>query len=282
MNEPLTLSALYIYPIKSAGGLSLSASELGPRGLTHDRRWMVVSASGRLVTQREFPKLRLIRVALERSGLRVEAPELPTLHLPFQPQGARRQADMWGDLMVGVSVSPEARGWFSDYLGGDFDLLYMPDDVQRWQPDGRPYRSLLGFADGNPFNLITEASLAHLNTHLAHSVTAQEFRPNLVVAGDLSAYAEDGWRRIRVGTVGFEVVESCARCSIVNVSADGRMLAEPLRTLARTRMRGGVIPFGQNLVQDAPLDRRSGTLRVGDVLEVLETGETPNLVYENS
>lgn len=278
LTDRLTLSALYIYPIKSAGGISLLASDLGPTGLTHDRRWMVVDAAGRPVTQREQPRLKLVQVALDAAGLQVNAPQMPALAVPFAPQGESYGVDMWGLPLRGVWVEAAA-SWFSTFLGGDFGLVWMPADVQRFQPDGRSYRSQISFADGNPFHLITEASLADLNAQVNRQVGAAEMRPNLVISGG-QAYREEFWRRIRVGEVAFEVVESCARCAVINVTPSGEHSAEPLRTLARTRLRDQAVPFGQHLVQDAPPAQRSGHLRVGDVLEVLEVGPTPNPIYE--
>ena len=275
----LFLSALYIYPIKSAGGISVQSSDVGPRGLTHDRRWMVVDASGRPITQREFPKMRLIRLAQAGNAWQVDAPQMPSLSVPHRPQGKRRQINMWGTPLSAVSVSAEAAEWFGQYLGSDADLVYLPSDVQRFQPAERPYNSLLSFVDGNPFHLITEVSLADLNARINRQVSAHEFRPNLVISGG-EGYQEDFWRRIRVGGLGFEVVESCARCSIVNVNEEGKLVAEPLRTLARTRQIDKAVPFGQHLVQDAPQEQRGGWLQVGNAVEVLEVGQTANPIYE--
>ncbi|WP_161880928.1 MOSC domain-containing protein [Deinococcus alpinitundrae] len=276
--DRLTLSALYIYPIKSAGGVSLPASDLGPTGLTHDRRWMVVDAAGRPVTQREQPRLKVVEVTLGMDSLQVNAPQMPALQVPFAPQGEARAVDMWGQPLRGVCVEAAAN-WFSTFLDGDFGLVWMPADVERFQPDGRPYRSQISFVDGNPFHLITEASLADIDAQVSREVGAAEMRPNLVISGG-RAYQEDFWRRIRVGEVAFEVVESCARCAVINVTASGERSAEPLRTLARTRLRNQAVPFGQHLVQDAPPAQRFGHLRVGDVLEVLEVGSTPTPMYE--
>ena len=278
MTQSLTLSALYVYPIKSAGGIALAHSDIGPRGLTHDRRWMVVGAAGRPVTQREAPKLRLLDVSFEDGGLRVAAPHQEALHIPWQPQGAPRTVDMWGTPLACVSVSAQAASWLSTFLGGDYDLVYLPGATERWQPESRPFGSQLSFVDGSPFHLISEVSIADLNGQLELPVGHTEFRPNLVISGG-AAYQEDVWRRIRVGEVAFEVVESCARCSILNVNASGQMTAQPLRTLSRLRRRGEAVLFGQQLVQDAPHAQRSGQLAVGDVLEVLEVGQTANPVY---
>ncbi|THF70843.1 MOSC domain-containing protein [Deinococcus sp. Arct2-2] len=274
----LTLSALYIYPIKSAGRISLDSSQIGPRGLQHDRRWMVIDEAARPLTQRECPAMRLIEVVLTEDGLSVSAPNMPPLAVPWQPLGLRRQADMWGQPLACVSVSGEASAWFTAYLGQPCDLIYMPDGEERWQPADRPYRSQLGFADGNPFHLISEASVADLNLNLSRPVDPQNFRPNLVIGGG-SAYQEDFWRLIHVGNLTFEVVESCARCSVLNVTAQGTRSAEPLRSMARLRRDGQAILFGQHLVQHAPYSERTGHLHVGDALEVLQAGETRNPVY---
>ncbi len=277
-SNPVTLSALYIYPIKSAGSVPLQQAEIGPRGLTHDRRWMVVDAAGRPVTQREFSSMRRIEVTLNGDGLHVTAPGMPALAVPWQPLGDRRAVDMWGDPLSSVTVSVEATAWISAFLDGTFDLVYLPDDAQRWQPEYKPFGSLLSFVDGNPFHLISEESLAAFNASLTRPVSHAEFRPNLVISGG-TAYGEDFWRRIRVGNVAFEVVESCARCVILNVLPDGTRGAETLRTLARVRRHGQAAVFGQHLVQDAPHDQRMGQLQVGDAVEIVEVADTVNPVY---
>ncbi|MFN4863062.1 MAG: MOSC N-terminal beta barrel domain-containing protein, partial [Bacteroidota bacterium] len=51
------ITAIYIYPIKSMGGMSLGDAEVGMRGLQHDRRYMLVSAEGKFLTQRQTPEL---------------------------------------------------------------------------------------------------------------------------------------------------------------------------------------------------------------------------------
>ncbi|WP_291430483.1 MOSC N-terminal beta barrel domain-containing protein [Deinococcus sp.] len=285
-----TVSALYIYPIKSAGtGVPLQQSGIGPRGLTHDRRWMVIDTAGKPVTQREFSTMRLIEVSLTEVGLVVTGPNMPVLEVPWQPLGNPRAVDMWGDFLTGVVISAQATDWISSYLGGDFDLVFLPEDSERWQPAHKPFGSLLSFVDGNPFHLISEASLADFNRHLNRPLSYAEFRPNLVISGS-EAYAEDFWQRIRIGpaesdgmavpgAVAFEVVESCAGCAILNVMPDGTRGSEALRTLARVRRHGKAAIFGQHLVQDAPYAQRDGHIRVGDTVDVVDFASAVNPVY---
>lgn len=281
MTEPadLTLSALYIYPIKSAGGYAVAQAEIEPRGPRWDRRFALIGPGGRPVTQRDVPGMRLIGVRPQEGGWEVSAPGHPSLHLPQEvPAGEERHVQVWGDATAGCAVGPEFDRWFSTVLGRPVQLVQMPEDTERWQ-QGKPHRSRLSYVDGNPFHLITEASVAHLSAESGRALTAAEFRPNLVLSGNLPAYAEDFWRRIRVGEVEFDVVESCGRCAVINVTAQGEAGAEPLRTLARTRRRPHGLPFGQHLVQAASPDKRRGTLRVGDQAEVLRRADEPNPVY---
>lgn len=281
MNE-LILSGLYIYPIKSAGGVAVSGSAVEPRGLRHDRRWMVVHAQeqergiSRQITAREQPRMLQIQVTLETDGLQVTAPGMPPLKIPYKPQDKPCQVSVWTDEMTAVSVSAEAQGWFSAYLHCPAKLVYLPDTSERWQA-GKPYRAPLSFVDGNPFHLISEESVADLNAHLSSPVGPGRFRPNLLVRGT-APYAEDYWRRITLGGVPFRVVESCDRCVMVNLSAESTVpSAQPLRTLTRLRQVGKKVPFGQHLILDGW--QPDWHLRVGDRLEVLETADTPSPMY---
>ena len=95
------------------------------------------------------------------------------------------------------------------------------------------------------------------------------FRPNLVVAG-CGPFEEDTWTRIRVGGVVFRAGGPCIRCVITSTDQmTGTRGAEPLRTLATFRRDPSdptSVRFGQNLVHES----KSGSLRVGDLVAVLE------------
>ena len=281
-HEPLTLSALWTYPIKSAGGVRLQHSQVVPRGLKHDRRWMVMGSGQEVLTQRQWPQMRQIRVCLlpdtdAQDALWVEAPGMPQLRVPRSPQGPLIQARIWSDATAAHVVSPTVSAWFSTFLKTDCQLLYMPDEAERAQT-GKPHRSLLSFVDGNPFHLVTQTSVDDLNTRLERQMCPGDFRPNLVLSGG-QPYAEDHWRLIRIGDVRLKVVESCARCGVLNVTDDARMSAEPLRTLAGYRRQGQAIQFGQNVMQGADLYRAGSFLQVGMPVVVEKTSDIANPSY---
>ena len=261
-----TLSHIYVYPIKSAGRVAMREAVLEPRGLRYDRRWMLVDEHGKFISQRRCPRMALISVGMLPGRLLVNAPGMPALILPLQPEPRQRVGvRVFADETQGTLVGGEADRWFTSFLGVPSRLVYMPDDAvravdPRYATDG----DLVGFADGFPFLLVSEASLDDLNGRLQNPVGTDRFRPNLVVAG-CGPFAEDGWRQIRVGSVPFRVAKPCARCSITMVDqTTGIRDKEPLRTLARYRKSGGGVLFGQNLIHDS-----RGTLRVGDEILAL-------------
>jgi uncharacterized protein YcbX len=262
----LYLSQLYVYPIKSCGGIPLEASEVDERGLRHDRRWMVVDENGWFISQRELPRMALIRVPIEPDRLVVDAPGMPPLELPlsYTSGGKTVPARIWDDVVEASPVGDDADRWFSEFLGARCGLVYLPDaSVRPVDPDYSSPGDQVSLADGFPFLLISEASLTDLNARLEQPVPMNRFRPNVVVGG-CGPFAEDGWSLVRIGAITFRVVKPCARCTITTVdqgtAATGK---EPLRTLARFRRTGTKVLFGQNLIHD-----QTGTLRTGEPVEV--------------
>lgn len=258
MTISLTLSGLYIYPVKSARGIAVSSAHVGERGLDLDRCWMVVDSRGRQLTGREFPQLTLVEPTFEGEVLRLSAPGLPDLQVPLQPEGTPREVSVFGHPLSAVSAGPGAGTWFSAYLGRSVDFVRFHEASKR-RMNPVYGQAHITFTDGNPLHLVTEASVADLNARLQEPVSAERFRPNLVVVGGV-AYQEDTWRELTVSGVRLAIVEACARCSMLNISG-GHMVAEPLRTLAGYRRTGRQVLFGQNLVP-----REEGWLSVGDEL----------------
>ncbi|WP_127360796.1 MOSC domain-containing protein [Actinacidiphila soli] len=273
------LSALHIYPVKSFRGRAPKEVGVEPWGLAGDRRWMVVDAMGRFVTQRERPELALVDAEpTQDGGLRLGGPgrEVLTVPVPVTAplSGATVPVTVWGDKVEAVPAGDAAAAWLSAYLGTEAALVYLDDPARRRPVD--PEFALPGdsvnFADGFPLLLTTTGSLDALNSLIARGDRSAEgplpmdrFRPNAVIDGT-APWAEDGWRRIRIGEVAFRVVKPCGRCVITTTDQrTGERGREPLRTLARHRRVGGQLVFGQNLIPEHP-----GTLRVGDALFVMD------------
>ena len=266
-----TLSDLVVYPLKSAGGIRVAEAEVDRWGLMHDRRFLVVDPDGVFLTQRQLPRLALITPELRGETLLLNAPGMGGLELPLYGSDLpTRKVQVWDDVTQAVPLGQKAADWVSTFLGTPCRLVrFSPAAPRTVDPAYAGPDDQVGFADGFPFLLIGEGSLADLNARLDEPLPMDRFRPNLVVRGT-PPFAEDGWQEITAGDVSFRVVKPCARCSVTTVEqTTGRFGKEPLRTLETFRRAGGKVMFGQNLIHEGP-----GTLRVGDPVTVRRSAET--------
>ena len=269
----LRLTELWIYPVKSLAGISLPVADLTDRGLRYDRRWMLVDAAGGFLTQREYPEMALLRVALTAAGLEISHRTKPfePLIVSFLPPGGQPFATAVFGWPVAVQyVDQRADAWFSRALNTPVRLVYQPDGSRRGVDPAYAQRAeITSLADGYPFLLAGQASLDQLNAYLSQPVPMNRFRPNLVFAGG-PAFDEDDWDAFRVGRVAFWAVKPCARCPIPGIDqATGQRSPEILRVLNDHRKQGHKVFFGQNLLTDS----MGGQLRVGDEITVVSQRE---------
>ena len=264
------LSEINIYPVKSLQGIPLIEGVIEDRGLRHDRRWMLVDDKDRFLTQREHPIMGKISIELNGDSLsaRCDAAEL---EVPSNPNtGEFRTVKIWKSSVRSEFYAQEINSWFSERLGIECRLVSMPEGAHREiNPEYaiRRFKDEVSFADGYPFMLLSEASLADLNSRLAEPVPMNRFRPNFVVA-DTEAFAEDKWKIIRIGTTVFHVVKPCERCTIPTIDQCKGVKTgkEPLRTLSIYRTVKNNVLFGQNLIAENAGEK----VRVGDSVEILE------------
>lgn len=263
----MTLSEINIYPIKSAKGIALQAARVERRGIQFDRRWMVVDDAGVFMSQREFPRLALISVELNSDRLSVNAPGMEALSIPFHKRnGNSVRVQVWDDTVQAISVGTGAKKWFSEFLDVACQVVFMPDDsIRPVNPKYAINKDIVSFADAFPLLLISQSSLNDLNARLINPVPMNRFRPSIVVK-ECEAFAEDRWKKIRVGEVVLHIVKPCSRCVTTTVDqTTGVRGKEPLATLSQYRKIGGNVFFGQNVI---PIT--TGTLRTGDRIEVIE------------
>ena len=259
------IGGINVYPVKSMKGTALERGLVTATGLAYDRRWLVVDDQGRFLTQREEPRLSLVTPTLGATRLKLAAPGMTDIELELADAGGdRKRVAIWDDEVEAVATRDDIGQWLSDFLGGSRHLVRMPDRTVRGvDPAYALPRDRVGFADAFPFLIISQASLDDLNQRLSarseEPLPMDRFRPNLVIAG-CQPFAEDGWRKVRIGGIGFRVVKPCARCVITTTDqATGATGREPLRTLAGYRRRGTKVLFGQNACHDS-----EGELRLGD------------------
>ena len=267
----LRLSALYRYPLKSGKAEVLQQIGLDKLGLCGDRRWMLVDeASGRFLTQRAVAKMsQLSALWNSNGGLTLSSPGHGPLDVALPGSDAQlRGVTIWRDTLRVPDAGDAAAAWVSNFIGKPTRLVQVPVERARSTEAGFGNDDdKVGFADGFPLLLIGQASLDDLSQRIGRPMEMLRFRPNLVIEGS-DAFAEDGWKRVRIGDVEFRVVKSCSRCILTTIDpATGERTSdrEPLATLKTYREQDGDVMFGQNLVNDG-----IGQLAVGMPVTVLE------------
>ncbi len=284
------IAALWVFPIKSCAGISVTQAVLTPTGLAHDRAWMVVDAEGEMVTQRDLPRMALVQPELLPSGtgataLVLHASGMPTLHLePVNAQAASPQVRpisvrVWDDEVPAFDMGAAASAWLTEFLGESlgplrlvrFDERHKRVAPRKWTQD---VEALNQFSDGFPVLVASTASLDELNTRLAHqgvnAVDIRRFRPNLVLSG-VHAHDEDrvGVMTIETdtGLVQLNSVKPCPRCPIPNIDPDSGSSAsavgDTLQTYRQDARLDGAITFGMNAIT---LSGVGQTLRVAQAV----------------
>ena len=261
-NVQATVSGLFVHPVKSCAGVALREARLMDTGLDLDRAWMVVDAEGRFVTQREQPRMALVRPQIKVLEVVLRAPGMLALHLGINEVEKPARVQVWGDALDAWDMGDVAGQWFSDFLGrpglrlARFDPEATRLASKQWTGE---VEAPIEFADGFPLLVVGEASLAELNQRLAAAgdaaVGIERFRPNIVLAG-LQAHDEDRLHELRIATAEGEVVlrlvKPCPRCPIPNVDpASGQSSPEVLQTLSAYRADArldGALAFGMNAV----------------------------------
>jgi hypothetical protein len=273
----LVVTGLWIYPLKSGKGVPITSAAVEPRGFRGDRRWMLVDEGGVFLSQRTHPRMALLSLEAGESLSTLSAPGSGSVQVRSLPAGERRRVRIWDDEVEACDAGDEAAGWLTAFLGRPARLVFMPEESRR--PLRREFTGRgdqASFADAYPYLLIGEESLAWLNARLDAVVPMNRFRPNIAIGGS-GPFEEDTWRRILIGGVPFHVVKPCVRCVVTTVDqARGeRAGEEPLTTLARFRRSGTGVLFGQNCVPGG-----EGEIRLGDPVEILETGPGPAIERE--
>ncbi len=276
------VSGIYEYLIKSCGGIAVGRTYLDRGGFLNDRKFVVMDTDNVFLSQRDFPRMAMIRPHLEVlpqvplyevGKLVMNAPRMPELRILFSPkdQIAVQEGRVWDDSCMVVDQGEKASTWFSEFLETPCKLVRIADDgrVHHSSTTGESF-PVYG-QDGYPILIIGQASLDDLNSRMVAPIPMNRFRPNIVVSG-VPAYAEDSWKRIRIGRVEIRMVKLCQRCPIPTTNQETGEQPEnpwdtdPLCTLLTYRqVSGGGVIFGVNAIND-----NGDWVNLGDTVEILE------------
>jgi uncharacterized protein len=267
----ITVSGLFVYPIKGTRGIELSRALVTPSGFENDRRFLIVDPEGNFITQREHPSLALVETSIDAETLVARAPGQQELRVPLRPEGSpERTVQVWGDRSRAIFVGKTAADYFSTYLHAPVELVFMPDSEARdVDPQYAKRGEKVSFADGFPFLLTTEESLSDVNARLVDSVPMDRFRPSIVVRG-APPWAEDTWTDMSICSVLFRSCKPCQRCQVITVDqATGIRGKDPLATLSTFRARSNKVYFGWNLLASG-----EGEVRVGARVHLIGRSQT--------
>jgi len=264
---PLRISQLFIYPIKSLGGISVNSWSITQTGLQHDRRWMLVDPSGRFISQREISTLALLRIRLNDNSLIVFHKDVPSrsMVIPILDSASldvlpRKRVVIWDDQCDAIVYPSIYSEWFSDVLSTPCHLVYMDDTVRRQVDQAYAFQEeITSFSDGFPLLMLGQSSLDDLNAKLPYPIPINRFRPNLVFEGGYP-FQEDDMPDFEINGLEYHAVKPCARCIITTIDQDsGVKNEEPIKTLASYRLKDKQVLFGQNVLVSSV-----GTISVGD------------------
>ena len=259
------VSSLYIYPIKSCGGIRVPEIILTPHGPQYDRQFVLINDKGKFLSQRDFQetKMCLIETELRDETLLVRAPNMPEIGVSLEPrEGPIVGVTLHSDTCLGLDQGDALAEWFSEVIGSKCRLIGYAEKYPRLRESDFLGRKIhISFADSYPLLIISEESLGDLNSRLAEPLPMNRFRPNIVVSG-CKPYAEDQWQEIRVGNVKLQGAKQCVRCAIPTTDqTTGKRSKEPLRTLAKYRKTSEGVVFGRNY-----LHLNEGIIRERDIV----------------
>lgn len=260
------ITGIYIYPIKSLGGISLRSSAVEERGLQYDRRWMLVDEHNKFITQQFHPEMALLKVEINNDLLTIEHKQnnlSPLTVQPFPYNADEINVQIWQDNVTALKYNSDANDWFTEAIGFKCYLVYMPDSTKRKVDPKYANNKMVGFADSHPFLIIGEESLNDLNKRLKEPLPMNRFRTNFVFSSG-KPFDEDNWKTIKIGNMVFHSTKPCPRCVITTIDQNtGVKGKEPLKTLAAFRQKDNKVMFGMNLVAEG-----TGKVNVGDEITI--------------
>jgi uncharacterized protein YcbX len=261
-----TIARLFVYPIKSCAGVELPEVLLTETGLEFDRAWMVVDARGEFVTQRELPRMALIRPQMKHMEMVLRAPGMLALHIAFDRVEEPVRVKVWKDEVGAYDMGDIAAQWFSDFLSEPgaprrlrlvrFDPAHKRLSNMKWTGG---VEAATQFADGFAVLVASEGSLAELNGRLAAAghgaVGIERFRPNIVLAG-VEPHDEDRVETLHIATgegeAQLQPVKPCTRCPMPDIdpatATSSPEVGDMLRTYRADARVGGAITFGMNAI----------------------------------
>ncbi|NWJ04266.1 MOCOS sulfurase, partial [Crypturellus undulatus] len=292
--KPITLSNIYLYPIKSCSAFEVAEWPVGNQGLLYDRNWMVVNQNGVCMTQKQEPRLCLINpsIDLKQNIMIIQAEGMDPISISLEENPGKEavicESKVCSHRVKTYDCGERIAGWLSAFLGRSCRLIRQSSDIKnnKHQKNTKGLAPATGISlslvNEAQYLLINVASISYLKDHisarLGEPLEMQEliprFRANLVISAPES-FEEEEWAEISIGSLRFQVVGPCSRCQIICIDQQsGERNKEFLQSLSAAR--GRKTNFGIYLMNQPLCSSFPDILSVGSqVLPVLK--ENPEI-----
>lgn len=247
------IEQMFLYPVKSLGGMAVQAAQITPSGsLRGDREWLVTRPDGSMLWQGDIPRMALLSAQHEMDRLVLRDAEGRPGPLPENASDSPVMVEQEGYQLPGFDQGDAVANWLGACLGAACRLVRLGEQAHRW-------------GGLNPVHAVSTVSLAALNTRLAErgelAIAVERFRPNIVLSGNHAAFAEEAARAMDFGPAALDLREPCVRCELPNISLeDASRQKQPLKLIgAMSRERSTARPASFGTYCTA----RGAVLRVG-------------------
>ena len=253
------VARISIAPVKALGLVHRESVVLGPRGVAGNRRFWLLEADGRLVSNKRHGSLMQVRPEWDE--------ETRELALTF-PDGSRVtgtvelgdevfEAEMYNHPIASRHVIGPWQEALSRFAGQPLTLL--------WAEEGAPDRLYAGTT-----TIVSRESIARLAHEAGEAeLDGRRFRMLFEIEG-VRPNEEDEWigTQVRVGTATLQLNGDVGRCAITTLDPDtGVPTVDTLKALAAYRREGRKEPLPLGVYGSVVVP---GEVRVGDVVEPLQ------------
>src|SRR5256885_3476599 len=118
----MRLASIHVYPVKGFHRVDHDGARVEPWGLAGDRRWLVTDGVGRMLTQRQEPRLGQLQPSLVDGDLVVRAPGRPDVYVPAKP-GELVEVKVFRTRVPLSRAGAEADAWLSAALDREVRLM---------------------------------------------------------------------------------------------------------------------------------------------------------------
>jgi len=159
---------------------------------------IIDTTTNSFLTQRQLPKMALIKLEIENNQLVFTAEGREKIKLPNQSSQNKVNCRVWESYIDGYKYGGQISKWLSEFLErDDVDLVTFQDslrpryvkDLSEKGNDARENDTTI-YNDYSPFMLISNKSLNDLNAKLEKKVTMRNFRPNFIIDDCSQPYSE--------------------------------------------------------------------------------------------